>query len=317
MTAIKEVPTNFRVYYTSMKNTYAQKRNEAIKKIDSLTSELTELYNFIVNDIETNKQDYAVNLKDYKEFVENKYIDGQFLRVAKGILINKKGDYELIGKNYDIYKIAELQKTIYDIEKNITLYNKLLNITLKEYQQVVKAFYEKVQEKMILDGCGYVFDGMIGWICINRIHLTKTKPHIDYAATKLRKKQLREEGKKIYNKEEAEWCEKNGFEYKAEDGRVFQKIEYVYEIPLIGCKLPNGKDIKFKTSDYRGRSVRGKTNADLYKLADGDKHKICKLDIDIRTKLYLSLDADKTLYSKFIRNENQKASVVKPTDRKN
>lgn len=315
MAGIKETPTNFHVYYTSMKNAYAQKKEEAIDTLNALYKEVNDLHETISKDFNTNKNDYSINLNDYTEFINNKYEDGTFLRVAKGVLANREGNYELIGRNFDIYKLAKAQKDIVDANKTIEFYNKLLNITVKEYNNLLKLYYTEVQKKLILEGYGYVFTGMTGWICINRCHLLKTKPHIDFKATKERKAKLLAEGKKLYNKEEAEWCKANGIEYNAEDGRVYQTIKYVYEFPLLDSKVKNGANLKFTTSDYRSSKIRGKTNADLFREANGDKNKICQIDVDIRTKLYLCLEADETLYNKFIRNENQKASTVKQADR--
>lgn len=311
MIGIKETPTNFRVYYTSMKNAYTQKRDDAVKLLEELNKKVEDLHETVYKDFIINKENYSINLDNYSEFKTNKYNNGEFLRVAKGIFVNRDGNYELIGRNFDIYNLAKTQKDIVDTNKNIEFCNKLLNLTLKEYNNLLKLYYTEVQKKLILDGYGYVFSGMTGWICINRCHITKRKPHIDFKATKERKAKLLAEGKKLYNKEEAEWCKANGIEYKAEDGRVYQNIEYIYEIPLLNCKLPDGESIKFKTSDYRGANIRGKRNEDLFKEANGDKNKICQIDVDIRTKLYLCLEADYTLYNKFIRNENQKASVIR------
>lgn len=311
MVGIKETPTNFRVYYTSMKNAYTLKKEETIKLLNDLDNQVNALHETISKDFSINRKDYNINLDDYLEFTTNKYIDGKFLRVAKGILANKEGNYELVGRNFDIYTLAKLQKDIVDGQNSINFCNKLLNLTLKEYNTLLKTYYTEVQKKLIIDGYGYVFSGMTGWICINRCHITKVKPHIDFKATKERKAKLLAEGKKLYNKEEAEWCKANGIEYKAEDGRVYQNISYVYEIPLLDCKLPSGESIKFKTADYRGTSIRGKKNEDLLKESNGDVNKICEYDVDIRTKLYICLEADDTLYNKFIRNENQKASFVK------
>ena len=317
MAGIKETPTNFRVYYTSMKDAYTQKKEEASAILVDLNNSLKDLYNIVSTDFNNNKKDFPINLEDYPEYINNKYIDNTFLRVAKGILINHKGNYEAVGRNFDIYKLAKLQKDIFTIKKDIAFYDKILDISIKEYQNLLKLYYTTVQKKLILDGYGYVFDGRIGWICINRCHIKSVRPHIDYKATNERKRQLLKEGKRIYNKEEAEWCEQNGVEYKAEDVRVFQKLEYVYEIPLIGCKTKGGDKVKFETSDYRGRSIRGKKNDDLLKESGGDKNKILDIDVDIRTKLYLCIESDKLLYAKFIRNESQEPSTVKPSNRKN
>lgn len=314
MGGIIEKPTNFRVYYTCMKNRYTQVKEDAINNLDVLQEKLQYYKQLVDDDFIINKKDFPINLEDYSEYINNKYIDGELLRIAKGILLNKKENYELVGRFFNIYSLAKLQKDIYDLKNNIAFYNKLLNLTLKEYNNILKLYYTKVQEKLIIDGFGYVFEGKLGWICINRCKLNRNRPHIDYQATRQRKEKLKAEGKRIYNKEEAEWCEKNGIDYKAEDGRVFQNIEHVYEIPLLGCKLTNGSYIKFQVSDYRGANVRGKHNSDILKESNGDKYIICSYDVDIRTKLNICLEADKLLYSKFIRNENQKASVVKQTN---
>lgn len=317
MGGIVEKPTNFRVYYKSLITIYTRKREEAIAVLDDLQKTLIDLYATVTNDFNSNEEEFDINLKDYQEYIENKYIDGKFLRVAKGVLINRKGGYELIGRNFDIYRLAKTQKEIYDVKKDIALYDKILSLNMKEYNKLLKIFYTKVQEKLIIDGLGYAFEGMMGWICINRCRVTNVRPHIDYKATREREAQLKAEGKRIYNKEEAEWCEKNGIEYKAEDKRVFQKLEYLYEFPLIGCKLKNGSDIKFQTSDYRGASIRGKSNNDILQESGGDKHKICEYDIDVRTKLTICLEADKLLYAKFIRNENQTPSTYIKANSKN
>jgi len=311
MTGVKETPTNFRVYYTSMKDAYTQKKEEAIGLLESLYKKVNELRETIDKDFTINRNEYPIDLNKYQEFKDNKYIDGSFLRVAKGVLANRDGNYELIGRNFDVYNLAKTQKDIVDTNKTIDFCNKLLNITLKEYNNLLKLYYTEVQKKLILDGYGYVFAGMTGWICINRCHIIKRKPHIDFKATKERKAKLLAEGKKLYNKEEAEWCKANGIEYKAEDGRVYQTVEYVYEFPLLDSKVKDGANLKFTTSDYRSSKIRGKTNADLFREANGDKNEICNIDVDIRTKLYLCLEADDTLYNKFIRNETQKASVVR------
>ena len=147
--------------------------------------------------------------------------------------------------------------------------------------------------------------------------ITKSKPKLNYSATKKKKEELIKEGKRIYNDIERKWCQSNGIEYKAEDYRVFMKKEYCYEIPLIGCKLPDGSKYKLTISDYRHNSMRNKSNEDLIKECNNDINKICELPIDLKTKLTLCDTVDKTLYIKFIRNETQQPSTTPKTCRKN
>ena len=111
-----------------------------------------------------------------------------------------------------------------------------------------------------------------------------------------------------YNKEEAEWCKRNNIEYDGVEFRVFKDNEYCYEFPLINCRIPNGRKYKLTVTDYRATSVRGKTNEQLIEEYKRDKNKICELPVDVKTKLSMCNEVDKTLYLNFIRNENQKSA---------
>ena len=72
---------------------------------------------------------------------------------------------------------------------------------MTEYCRILNVFYSEVHRQMILNGYGYSFEGSLGWICINRCHKVKSKPTIDFAATKKRKQEILAQGKKLYNKE--------------------------------------------------------------------------------------------------------------------
>lgn len=315
MAGIKETPTNFRVYYTCMRNAYTQKKEEAIAIVEDLKVQRNNLYLEIETEYKMKGKDYGIDLYKYEEFVSNKYITGQLLRVAKGYLINKSGNYELIGSRFNLYKLAEIQRDIFKLEEDIKFADKMLSITLRDYTNILKTYFNKVHEKLVIDGYGYSLGGRIGWICFNRCHITKRKSIIDYNETKKNKARLLAEGKRLYNKEEAEWCRANGIEYDGVDGRVYKTEEYVYEMPLLHCTLKDGDKLKFTTANYYGRSVRGKSNEELLKECNYDKHKICELDLDVRAKLDLCLSIDKILYTKFIRNENQKPSSAPKADR--
>ena len=315
MAGIKETPTNFRVYYTCMKNAYTQKKEEAIAILEDLKIQRNNLYLEIETEYKMKGKDYGIDLYKYEEFVSNKYITGQLLRVAKGYLINKSGNYELIGSRFNLYKLAEIQRDIFKLEEDIKFADKMLSITLRDYTNILKTYYNKVHEKLIINGYGYALGGRIGWICFNRCHIKKQRPMLDYEKTKQNKRKLLDEGKRLYNKEEAEWCEKNGIPYDGIDPRVYRCEEYVYEMPLIGCTLTDGTKLKFTTVNYYGRSIRGKSNEELIKECNYDKNKICELDGDVRLKLDLCLAVDKILYTKFIRNENQEPSSIAKANR--
>lgn len=304
--AIKETPTNFRVYYRLMQERTSKELDKAREVKDKLEEKAIELHKKLEENAYNYIDIFGIYLEKYPEFTQNKYIDGTFYKIAKGLFMNRDGNYKLVSDLYDIYNYGNNQNNIHELEENIKHYNKLLSLSLKDYTEMLRLFYTEVHKKLILEGKGYVFGERIGWICVNRIVLKNNKKLVDYAATKKREKELKEKGIRIYNKEEADWCKANGIEYKAEDKRVYKDNEYCYEIPLIDCKLPGAYDLKLTMTDYRHVKYRGKTNEDLIKDCNNDINKICELQIDLKCKLTLCDKTDKLLYTKFIRNENQK-----------
>lgn len=305
--AIKEVPINTRTYHRLFIESYTKKINDAEEEKDKLEVELRESHKKLVTNIESYKTNFDIDLNDYEEFINNKYVTGLFYKDAKGLFINRKNNYTLVADLYDLYHHAENQKRVAELTKDLSFYNRLIKIKYTEYNEILRAFYTEVHKKLILNGDGYAFSGRLGWICINRVVMHNNKPVLDFVATKKREAELKAAGVRIYNKEEAEWCLKNGIEYKAEDKRVFRKNEYYYEVPLLGCTLPNSGNLKLEISDYRHRSVRGKSMQELIEDCNNDTDKICELNVDLKVKLSMCDKADKILYTKFIRNEDQKS----------
>lgn len=310
---IKNTPTTYKDYYKSL-------RENIGNKIDECNKILTEKYEVcerLHNEIKINAEvtDLGINLNDYTEFTDNKYINGKFYAMTEKLYLKANGDYNQIAVLINMYQLAKIQKEIAIIESKVTKYNKIMGLSLKEYNSIIKTFYYKVQELMVLDGIGYAFEGGLGWTCINRCKLKRVKPHIDFKATKENKKKLIEEGQRVINKEEKAWCEENGIEYNAVDYRVFQNKEYVYEVPIINCTLPNSGKIRFTMTSYRHVDIRGKTNEDLLEECNRDIHKILQLPVDFRTRLNLCLEIDKGLYLNYIRNEGQKTITTWKTNR--
>ena len=300
---IKETPTNFRVYYTCMKEYYNKRKDIANESIDTLTSEIVRLKSDILAKEQAYKEEYGIVLSDYQEFVDNEYIDGTFHKIAQNYFTKSDNIEQDL---WELYNLAKKQKTIHDLRRDVEFYDKLTSLTIRQYTEILRVYYTEVQRQMILNGAGYVFEGNLGWICINRCKIDKQKTHIDFSKTKKKKAEILANGGRLYNKEEAEWCKANGIEYNGQDGRVFLRNEYCYEIPLLDCHIPHGSKVRFVSADYRGNKLRGKTNEQILEEADYNTEYLCKLPLDIRTKLNLCVIADKTLYAKFIRNENQK-----------
>ncbi len=312
---IKKTPINYREYYASMKEHFKSLLEETKQQLKDISDKELVVYNKVKNNILFYKSNFDVDLFDYSEFKDNEYQTGKLHKLAKGLYINRDNNYELVSDLFDLYDLAIKQKTIHTYKKDIIKYNKILALSVKDYNELLRTFYTAVQKQLILKGRGYSLEGSLGWICINRCHIDRQRTMIDYAATKKRKKELLEKGIRLYNKEEAEFCKNNNIEYKAEDYRVFMKNEYCYQIPLIGCKLPNGSKYKLHISDYRATSIRSKSNEDLIKEANGDLNKILEYPADLRLKLNLCNKVDKMLYLNFIRNENQEPINIAKTSR--
>lgn len=314
---IKETPTNIKVYYYSMKDAITLKHKEAVDTFHSLSNTMSTTYKELTSCIDVYKTNFKVNLNDYPEFVEDVYKDGTFLKVAKGMFINRSNNYKLVSDLYTLYNYAKQQKEKYELGLKIELYERMLQLPLKEYTEILRTYMTEVHKKLILDGYGYAFGENIGWICVNRCLIKKHRPKLDFTATKKKKEELIAAGKRIYNKEEADWCKRNGLTYNGKDYRVFIDKEYCYEIPLLNCKLPNGTKYKLDIADYRHSSLRGRSNETLIQDCNNDTNKICELQVDLKTKLTMCDLTDKILYTKFIRNEAQQPSTTPKTCRKN
>ena len=314
---IKETPTNFRVYYKSMITANTRKKKEAVEAYNKLCAQEKVKYEEVKSRVADYITNFHVDLMVYDEFINNKYSDGKFLKLTKGMFINRSNNYELDIDLYDLFTLARQQFEISNLEHNIEFINKLLSLTLKQYTEILRVYYTEVHKKLILEGGGYNISNGIGWICVNRCVIKRRRPRIDYAATKKREAELKAAGKRLYNKEEAEWCKRNGIPYEAEDKRVYMNNEYCYEIPLISSKMPNGHKLKLEISDYRHSSLRGNTNDQLIERCNNDITKICELPIDLKTKLTLCDKTDKILYTKFIRNEGQQSINTPKANRKN
>ena len=315
MAAIKDIPTNRKDYYNSCQRAFQIKYDRCTEERQKLLVQAAELYDDICNNVEYYKEHYDLDLNNIIEFRNNAYDNGEFYRIAKRLFLNKKDNHVMVMELYDLYSLVKLHKAIYNLEKQIHLAERVLSIKYKDYTQIIKDFYYGVHKHMILDGEAYQFGNRIGYLCINRCKVHRGYPMLDFEATRKNKERLIAEGKHLWNKAEAEYCRRIGVEYNAVDYRIYKNDEYYYEIPLLYPQCKFKYDLEFESSDYRAAKLRGTTHDDLLELCDNDPKKICKLDVDIRTKLVLCNKADKLLYANFIRNENQDKHNYTATNR--
>ena len=314
---IKETPTNFRTYYKTMHNSIRPKYEEAVDKYEKLLLEERAFYSEIMSLADRYKADYKFDFSDYEELMTNSYIDGKFYNHAKGLFINKKENYKAKSSLYNLYSLARRQKELHDLKHQIDIWERMLDLTIEEYKQILISFYNEVHKKLIIDGCGYVFERPIGWLCINRCKVVQGKRKIlDFKATKANKERLIKEGKRLWNKDEANYALKVGVDYDGVDYRVYKDEEYCYEFSLINCKAIPGEKVKFAVTDSH-RSILGKTDDDILKECNNDLNTICNLTINPSRKLYLCLKANNILYLNFIRNEGQQSAHTPKANRKN
>ena len=72
--SIKEIPTNFRVYYKSMMDTIRPKYEKEVERYEALIVEEKALYDEVKSIMDAIKANYNFDVMKYKEFVDNKYI---------------------------------------------------------------------------------------------------------------------------------------------------------------------------------------------------------------------------------------------------
>ena len=304
---------------------FSQMHKRAIGKIKILERKLTDkrkecdsLREEIKSKLDYYKTNFGVNLMDYEEFVNNTYTTGKFKRAASFIYSNRKGKHTLVIELYDIIVLANLQKKISELNEKLRINKILASLSLYQYERIVGQYYNKVQELLIRDAKGYSFAGRMGWTCINRYKLKKPVTLLDYKATRVKKQQCINEGKRIYNKEDAKWCEEHNIPYDAVDYRVFTKLEYNYELPLIGNHIKSATSCnKIKASDYIGSELREKDYDDMIKMCHNNIDEIMDLHLDIRRKLALCLKINPLIYTKYIRNENQESYRIAAYHRQN
>lgn len=304
MSQIKPMPVHIREYYKAMREAYTQRKEELVRLVDALSITLDRLHNSVAERYDALAK-YNIDLSKYTEFINNEYENGSFLRLANGAYLNKPNDYELVADLYELLKLAKEQKEIYDYKKEIEFIDRCLAIKPNDYIRIIRTYFQEVHKHLILKGEAYSFGKGIGDLIINRVRTHDKAGGIDYAATKAKREEILARGGRLYDPESEAFAKANGLEYTYEDPRVYKNSEYFYEVILAWQKYTNCEQFVFTPQDYRSVEVRGKTNKMLAEECNGDLNKVCELPVDLKTKLAICLDIDKTLYTNFIRNEGQ------------
>lgn len=311
MEKAKETPINFRVYYNNMQHRVKEGINNIEEKIDKVYDDLEVL----ASDINKRKDELEgilnTKLSDFPELQEERYIDGRLYYFVTGKLLRCNNNKEKDILTPLVLYVNRLQY-LNNLTTKLSIYRRCADLSIKEYTEYLRTYYTEIQKKLIKEGAGYLISRRIGWLCINRVKNTRVKPVLDYKKTAAKKKEILERGGRIYNDEEAKWCAAQGLDYNYEEHRVYQdKPEYIYEIPLLDTKLPRGNENKFTTSDYRAAETRGLSNEQIIEKCHNNVDEILNQKLDVRLKLNLCLSVDKSLYVKYIRNENQESVTTR------
>ena len=312
MNSVEKKSIGLREYYRDAMDAFALKLERGKLEYDSLVNSIAEKRNELVKYLD----EFKFPIIDYPEFQKNKYINGRLIDAAIGMYNDNRLDLEQKGRCYRLLSLAKAQKRIHDLTINMAKWEKILKLTNKQYNEIIKTFYVEVQRQLVVNGYGYQFDNKIGWICFNRVIINNmNKRMVDYNATKLNRIKIINEGGRIYNKEEAEWCKNNNITYDGVDPTVYKNDDCWYEYCLLGSKIPGCGTFKFTHNNYRHRKYKGKTTEDILATCNS-LDDVMNLEVSVRDKLMIALKLDKTLYTKFIRNENQTASTFKQNSRK-
>lgn len=272
--------------------------NEKIKQL----KELKESYIKDINDnIDNIKKYIKIDLDNYtKEWVEKTYNPTESLYQYLIVYLRKYSNNN-DAKKYliTLIKYCNVLRNINTYTKSIALASKRRALPLKEYKNYVYKYYCKVH-KCILEGNAYRFNNGIGTLIINYWKLQKFKPTIDYSLTKKRKLEIIAKGLRPYDVEEAKMYKAKGIPYDGVKYEVFRDATHYFDIGIFDSKICHHRAFRFQVSksiNHKFRSLGDNGLAEKYKTID----EISKLQVDIRHKINILINVDKTKYLNYVR----------------
>ena len=276
--------------------------------LETILQSKEDLYNYINKNKVIIKNNYNINLDDFKEeWVNKEFISSRPLhqRVLKLINDNKADNRLLI---IQLHKYCNNLYLEYKYTKSYNNCETRKNIKFNTYRKYITIYFNKVHQ-YILEGYGYKFQYGIGTYCLNYWKLDankmKNKSIIDFAATNARKKELLSQGKKLYNDIEAAWYKARNIPYDGIDYRIYKQNDYFYEFTFIKSNIFRSSNLEYKHTEYVASKYRGMSYIDMAEKLCNNIEDIYNLQVDIKYKLNILLYKDPTKYLNFIRNAEQ------------
>lgn len=279
------------------------------KNLENIKLIKEDLYNYLFEHIEDIKNKFNIVLTSYDKEWNNKiYNSSECLynaTIKKLSIISETTDRNLL---FQITKYCNILRNENKYNKLILIANNRKDIKFATYRKYVTAYYVKVH-KCVLEGMGYKFNYGIGIYVINHWKLDpkriKNKPHIDYVATKAKKKELIEKGIKPYDDKEAAWYAARRIPYDGVDYRVYKESTSWYEFTFIKSNIFRSSNLEYKRTEYIALKYRGMSYTQMAEQLCNTLEDIYNLQVDIKYKLNILLYKYPIKYLNYIRNAEQ------------
>lgn len=258
-------------------------------------------------------KDKGIVLTDYKiEWIIGRYNEKEELYNKVMSIYNSLSEDDAKTDIIQLIKYCASIKKIYNYNNIIEQIKIRKDITFVQYKEIIKAYYYKVQEA-VLEGFAYSFSYGIGDVSIVRFKRSENaKPIVDFNATNQKKKEIIAKGLEPYDKKKAEIYATRGMKYEGIPYIVYKTDNVIYKIDFTGGNITRKYKYKFEHTEYVKKSLRG---LGYKKVAESitNRNEIFALECDIRFKLNVLLEFDKTQYIKYIRNPdaNQSSNYAK------
>lgn len=297
------------------KNFYLQFINDAkidyarYKELFQMSTDILEdIYSFIKDNKDIILDKYNINVEDYKLEWDKTYNPKEEL--YKKVFKTYQTLDDTVDKRYllQLIKYCQVLSKAYKYNKLMQLTHKRKELKFGQYRDIISRFYNKVHQ-CVLEGNGYKFAKGLGTYCINywKLDYTKGRRILDYAASNARKKELLEQGVKLYDQKEADWYKARKIPYHAVDYRVYRTDDHWYEITFINSKIfKNAKAIDYKHTEYIVANYRGMSYMQMADELVNTIDDIYTLQVDIKYKLNILLYKYPTKYLNFVRNVEQR-----------